>query len=166
MSVRIRKQLIQWSFIECGHAQDLEKSVEGKLHGQPLLYDGHKGINGNGNPDLRPHGVLGSSVEGLDPQVLFDPAEEQLDLPAKLVEHGDGQCGQKKVVRQEREVAVILPVIESDAAKILGVFCVRGEAGQSDRLVAGHIHGLIDMSRIDSAGLEIRPGANDEESPV
>jgi hypothetical protein len=34
--------------------------------------------------------VLGVADEGLDPQILFDPAEENLDLPALLVDIGDG----------------------------------------------------------------------------
>jgi hypothetical protein len=39
MIVRKRKQLIQWDFLERGHAQDLQKIVERKLHGQIFLDD-------------------------------------------------------------------------------------------------------------------------------
>jgi hypothetical protein len=34
---------------------------------------------------------LADAVEGLDPQVLLDPFEEQLHLPALFVDLGDGQ---------------------------------------------------------------------------
>ena len=36
------------------------------------------------------HGVLGVADEGLDLQILLDEAEENLDLPALLVDVGDG----------------------------------------------------------------------------
>jgi hypothetical protein len=32
---RFRKQLIQWKFLERRHAQNLQKSIERKLQGQP-----------------------------------------------------------------------------------------------------------------------------------
>ena len=52
------------------------------IHGQSLLEDGDQHINRHDNPDLSFHGILGISVEGLDSQVLFDPFEEQFNLPA------------------------------------------------------------------------------------
>ena len=45
---------------------------------QLLLDDGDEHINADGNPDLGLHRVLGSAEERLDPQVLLDPLEEQL----------------------------------------------------------------------------------------
>jgi len=41
--------------------------------------------------------------EALDPQVLLDPLEEQLDLPAARVQRRDGQGGHGRVVGQEDE---------------------------------------------------------------
>ena len=43
---------------------------------------------------LNAHRVLGGADEALDLQALLDPAEEQFDLPALLVEIGDlvGRC--------------------------------------------------------------------------
>lgn len=49
--------------------------------------------DGDGAPDLRLHCVLARAQELLDPQMLLDPFEEQLDLPTILVKSGDGQCG-------------------------------------------------------------------------
>src|SRR3990172_12098435 len=42
-----------------------------------------------GDGDLDTHGVLGSAEEVADLEGLLDPAEEQLDLPATLVEFGN-----------------------------------------------------------------------------
>ena len=89
MIVRKRKQLIQWDFLERGHAQNLQEIVERKLHGQILLDDRDERINRDGHPNLRPNRVLRRPVKRLDPKVLFDPAEEQFHLPAELVELGD-----------------------------------------------------------------------------
>ncbi len=41
-----------------------------------LFDDGHKGINGDGNPNLSLDGILGCSKKGLDPEMLFDPFEK------------------------------------------------------------------------------------------
>ena len=98
MIIEIRKQLIQWDFLERCYAQNLQKSVERKLQRQPLLNDRDEHVNRDGHPDLRPDRVLRRPIERLDPQVLFDPAEEKFDPPAKLVELGDRQRGLKKIV--------------------------------------------------------------------
>ena len=95
MIVRKRKQLIQWDFLERGHAQDLQKIVERKLHGQILLDDRDERINRDGHPNLRPNRVLRRPVKRFDPKILFDPTEKQFHLPAELVEFGDRQGGQK-----------------------------------------------------------------------
>ena len=41
---------------------------------------------------MRLYGILGGAVEGLDPQVLLDPLEEQLDFPAQLEDVRHGLC--------------------------------------------------------------------------
>ncbi len=69
---------------------------------ETLSDDGHEDVDGDGDPDLGFDGILGGTVEALDPQVLLDPFEEQLDLPAALVEPGDGQGGQGEVVGEAR----------------------------------------------------------------
>jgi hypothetical protein len=57
-----------------------------------LLDDCYQDIDADGDPDLRPHSVLGSAVETFDAQVLLDPLEEQLDLPSAPVQGANGQC--------------------------------------------------------------------------
>jgi hypothetical protein len=51
-------------------------------------------MDGDGDPDLDPHRVRGSAIEGFDAQMLFDPFEEQFDLPAAAVELRDRQVSQ------------------------------------------------------------------------
>ena len=56
-----------------------------------LLCNDEQQIVANGYPDLRVNGVLGCSVEGLNMQMLFDPFEEQLNLPTFTVQFHNGQ---------------------------------------------------------------------------
>ncbi len=56
-----------------------------------LLRNDEQKIVANGYPDLRVDRVLDGSIEGFDVQMLLDPLEEQLDLPALAVQFRDGQ---------------------------------------------------------------------------
>ena len=48
-------------------------------------------INGDGDPHLDSNGVLRSAVEGFDSQMLFDPFEEEFDVPTATVKLSDIQ---------------------------------------------------------------------------
>ena len=166
MIVGFGKQLIQWDFIERCHAQNLQKIVERKFHVHLLLDDRDERVNRDGHPDLRSYRVLRRPVKRLDPQVLFDPAEEQFDVPAELVEFGDRQRGLKEVVRQEGQVAVVFSIVKTDPTKRLGIIDLRVGAGQGDGLIGSQVHGFIDGSRCDSSRLKIRFGPDDEKRAV
>lgn len=71
------------------------------------LDDGDEHVGADGAPDLRLHGVLARAQKFLDPQMLLDPLEEQLHLPAALVQSGDGQRWQGRVLVRNTSV---LPV--------------------------------------------------------
>ena len=47
------------------------------------------------------HGVWASAVKSLDAQMLLEPFEEQLDLPATSIQFGNDQCWKGKVVGQK-----------------------------------------------------------------
>ena len=67
-----------------------------------LLCNDEQQIVTNGYPDLRVNGVLGCSVEGFYMQMLFDPFEEQLNLPTFTVQFRNGQrIFNREVVGQE-----------------------------------------------------------------
>ena len=166
MSGGIRKQLIQWGFLEHGHAQNLQKAVERKVDRHAFLDNRHEDINRDSHPDLSPDGVLGCSVECLDPEVLLDPTEEQLDLPTQFIEESDVQGWQEKVVRQEGQKSIVLPIQESNPTKMFGIFEFGFNPGQDDGLIADQVHRFIDGMRIEAAGLETRQRPNDEESSM
>jgi hypothetical protein len=117
---RDRKQRFCWGFLENRHAQDLHHGVKIDLQLQSLVRDKRRQIDADGDPDLRLHGVVAGAVKGFDPQMLLDPFEEQLDLPAAFVESRHGQCREREVVRQEHEPPLVLDVVKRDAAERTG----------------------------------------------
>jgi len=50
------------------------------------------------DPDLRSDGVFAGSEEALDLEILFDPVEEQLDLPAAPADGGDRRSRQREMI--------------------------------------------------------------------
>ncbi len=79
----------------------MEDCVEAGIEVEAFFEDGDKEVDRDRDPDLGLDGVLGGAEESLDAQVLLDPFEEQLDLPAAFVELYNGQRRQGDVVGQE-----------------------------------------------------------------
>jgi hypothetical protein len=163
MIVYFGKQLIQWDFLECGHAQNLENIIEGRLQVHPFPDDRNKSVNRDGRPDLCSDCVLRCPVKRFDPKILFDPAEEQFHMPAELVEFGDCQSRQMKDIRQKDQVTIVFSIIETHPTKRLGILGLGLGTGQDDRLVRDQVHGFIDGTRAESSRLKIRFGSGDEE---
>ena len=95
-------------------------------------------------------------------KVLLDPAEEQFDLPAVLVEGGDGRGRESEVVGQEAEVR-LFGVEDADPAKPFGIERGRSYSGQSDRLVETKALGTVNGVRVEAAELQVAAGADDKE---
>lgn len=70
---------------------------------QTFLDDGNQHVSADRDPDLRLHGVFAGAQKCLDAQMLFDPFEEQLHLPALPVQLSDQLRFQGKVVGQKHE---------------------------------------------------------------
>jgi len=100
--------------------------------------DRDQNVYRDGDPDLRLDGVLGGSEERLDPKMLFDPFEKQLDLPALLVKQGDAFRGKGKIVGEKHQVLFSLGIEEPDAPQMSGILLRRIESGQCDRLIGFH----------------------------
>ena len=86
----IREPFVQRDFLEQSDRKHLQQSVERSIQFEAFFDDGHQYVQGHRNLGLRLHGVRGCAVELLDAQVLLDPLEEQLDLPARLVQRANG----------------------------------------------------------------------------
>jgi len=128
-----------------------------------FFHDGDQNVNAHGDPDLRLHGVVAGAVESFDPQVLFDPAEEQLDLPALGVERGDGGGGKLEMVGQKNKRAVVGRVVKFDPAQFGGIIAARGSTRRAHRLVAAHAGGEVDGTGIKPGEFQSLFGPSDKE---
>ena len=86
-----------------------------------LFDDGDQHVGHYSAPDLGLHRVLAGAQKALDAQVLFDPLEEQFDLPATLVERADRERWQRGVVGQEDQRFARLRVLEWNAPQMLRI---------------------------------------------
>ena len=128
-----------------------------------LFDDGNQNVGRYGAPDLRLDGVLAVAQKLLDAKVLFDPFEEQFDLPTILVKRGDCQWWQYKIVGQEYEGLSCLGVFETNAAQILWVMLSGIKAVERHRLIADHSRTSVGALRVDSFGVHVCLGASDKE---
>ena len=95
--------------------------------------------------------------------MLFDPFEEEFDLPAASIQVGDGQGGQVEVVGQEHESALVFDVVERDASETSGVALRSVDAIEGDGRVAAKAGGFVDGSTFACGDDGVRFGADDEE---
>src|SRR5690348_16486580 len=65
-------------------------------------------IGDHGGEDLQPDGIVVFADELADVEMLLDPAEQKLDLPATLVESGDLDGTALKVVGEESDGSALV----------------------------------------------------------
>jgi len=131
---------------------------------QPLFQDGDKQIDGDGRPDLGAHRVGRGAVKGFDAQMLFDPFEEQFDLPAVTIQLGDGQRRHGEVVGQEDQGFASDRIAVADASQRVGIIALGLQAGQHDGLVETQAGGFIHGPGVTAGAAEVLLGTGDEES--
>ena len=86
-------------------------------------------IHAERNIDLGEHGVFAVTKEALDLEVVLNPFEEKLDLPAFFIDLGDGLRREMKDVGEKDVVFVALEIALPDAPKrgypdLLGQLCL------------------------------------------
>ena len=127
-----------------------------------MLDDGHKAESDDGDIYLRLHGVLRSAPELLDFEVLFQPLEEQLYLPAVLVEFRNQQGFKAYGVGHEHELTSLLLVPVLDEPHPFRIVFRRVVPCQ---LYLGIREDILRKSPfpLDNLVLEVALGADDEE---
>ena len=113
---------------------------------QAFFGNGDQQVCGYGYPDLRLDGVLAGSEEHLDAQMLFDPLEEQLYLPALAIQVGNQLGFEREVVGQKNQ-ALARIVLDHHPAHRRGVVLARKLTRQHTSLIAYHrsgrsVHGM------------------------
>ena len=116
---------------------------------QAFLGNRDQHISAHRNPNLRLHRVLAGAVESFDPQMLLDPLEEQLYLPALGVQGRDQRRFQDKIVGQKGDPFAHL-VFDHYAAQYRRIVLVRVEHRQHARLVADQA-GIGSAHRVGSS---------------
>jgi len=128
-----------------------------------FLNNGDEHVGGHGAPDLRLDCVLAVAKKLLDAQVLFDPFEEQLHLPAAFVQRCDGQGRQGRVVGQEDQGLLGLGVFEANAPQVLGVVLGCIVSVQRNGLIANDAAALVHFGRVHAPGVHIAFGSSHKE---
>ena len=129
---------------------------------EPFLDDGHKQVYRDRDPELRLHRVLGGTEEALDSQMLLDPLEEQLHLPALPIQRADGPRRQAEVVGQKHQSFAGL-VREADAPQMCRVPVAGVQPVERDGLIAAHTGLAVGRRGVEPSGIEIRLRPDDEE---
>jgi len=102
--------------------------------------DGHQYINGNFDPVLGFYRVIGSAVKGFDPKILFDPFEEEINMPSASVQFRDCDSRQFGVVSEEHQPAIFLRVMEGYSPQPIGINFGRQWSLQVDDDVTSQSH--------------------------
>lgn len=108
--------------------------------------------------------VFGGAEERFDAQMLFDPLEEQLDLPTTAVKLGDGQCRQCEVVGEKDQSLCGLGIFEPYPPEWLIETLARIEDGEYDGLVADQALGSVHFVGVAALDFEIGLGPSDKEA--
>ena len=108
---------------------------DGTSQVEVVLNDSDEAIGDDGNMYLYAYCILRSSPKGLDAEVLLDPFEEQLNLPAILVQQGNVLGGKVEVVRVVCEGPMQLWSVINDASELEGIILLVPLSCESDRLV-------------------------------
>ena len=116
-----RTSLRKRGFLGQSQTQDLQNFAERPIDAQFAFDDRNQNLDADRDPNLCLHGVRIVAVESFDPQILFDPFEEQFHLPTGFVQLRDGQRGEREVVRQEHKPALPFGVVKGDATHWIGV---------------------------------------------
>jgi hypothetical protein len=163
LQFRVRKELRQRRFVERADAQDLENGEQARLNFELLSDDRPQHVNAHRDLQLRAHRVGRRAIKRLDPQMLFDPFEEQLDAPAQAVEARPRQRGQAEMVGQKYQRPLLLHVVETHPPQFVGIGLGRVEAGQRNGLIAAQSSGRDQRMGMQPAVVEPVLGADDEE---
>ena len=119
------------------------------------MKNSHEQVNGDGDPHLDTHGVLRSAVEGLDSQMLFDPFEEEFDVPTATVKLGDLQRRFGEIVCEKYIPLFGFRIAKTDSAQHLGIVSPRIKAAQDDSLVAAQSRALVDRTRVATSAFHV-----------
>src|SRR5436853_4912797 len=87
--------------------------------------------------------------------MLFDPFEEQFNLPTLVIDRSNDRGRDLKIVRQKNESLVDIGGIKADAPEQSRKFLCRVPTSQDDGLIAADAGGPINRMRLPAAKLKL-----------
>jgi len=127
-----------------------------------LLFDNcDQHIGAHCAPDLGLHSVLACAQKVLDAQVLFDPLEEEFDLPAVFVQGCDGGGRQTGVVGQKDQSLACGGVGKPNTPNVFGIVLDGIKALERNTLIGNHSCASSGWGRVDASGPQVVLGARD-----
>ena len=126
----------------------------------------HDQIGTDGGPYLCFDGIDALSIERFDSQVLFDPFEEQFDLPATLVIASDLAGITMGYVGQQNNVLIILLVNQTHTSQRLRVMMLGLLPCQADHLITLQAARGVDGCGGFSIELQILPSPDDKATAL
>ena len=137
--------------------------MKAAIDGESFPHNGNDEVRTDGDANLRSHGVVRVSPECLNLEMSFDPFEEQLDLPAVLVQVSNRFGVSVEVVREKHIHVARLRVKVFDPSQLVRVLLHCLVSFEPDGLVAAHTCRLVRLVRVQSGECRIVLGPGDEE---
>src|ERR1039457_6262744 len=97
--------------------------------------------------------------------MLFDPFEEQFDLPTATIKIGDALCRPIEIVGQKDQL-LALGIFDSDTSDRCREMLLRIESVQRTQLVADDARRAICWQRVSSCKAQIRLGSRHKETAL
>ena len=104
-----------------------------------MLDNRHKTVGYDGHAYLDADSVLRGAPEPLDLEMLLQPLVEKLNLPPVLIQDRYLKSRQVERIRKKGEVSVLLIVMVSDQAELLGILLEGRLFGQDNLGIRDHI---------------------------
>lgn len=138
-----------------------------------LIETGHQKVNAECDPYLGAHGVFSCTKKRFDAQVLFDPLEEEFNLPAAFVDRCNGKSREIEVVCKKDQCFPGFGIDIPDTAQPSWVVPLSFFGFKANGLVAPQAGRFIERSRFEDIETsvafgtdhEIRTGRLDSEQP-
>lgn len=127
-----------------------------------LIETSHQKVNAECDPDLCAHGVFGRAKKRFDAQVLFDPLEEEFNLPAVLVDRGNRKSGEIEVVCKKDQPFPGFRIYITDTSQSSGKVPLSLFGSEADSLVAPQASCFIDRPRFDDIETHVAFGTDHE----
>ncbi len=153
-------------FREYINADNLQDSAHALLDSKALVENGYHQVDADGYPDLGLHSVFAQAVESLYAEVLLYPLEEELDLPASLVDLRDDQGVDLEVVGDEDQEISGFGIQKANPSQVSKVEAFGFRAVETNRLVGPQSDGLVYRARLANvkAHISFCPGDEKGES--